>query len=90
MDAKLICGWRQKKEAIANLTTQVQGKSAPGNLSRKYAMLTTAITDGFAMLRNDLMPNPNRGNSQHQFQTVEMQSNSGNMQNAGMIMAAHL
>ena len=44
-------------------------------------MLTTAITDGLAMLRNALMPNPNRGNIEHQFQTMAMQSNGGHMPN---------
>ena len=48
-------------------------------------ILTTAITDGFAMLGNGLVPNPNHGNMGHQFQTVAMQSNRGKMQNDGMM-----
>ena len=54
-------------------------------LAGNMHILTTAITDGFAMLRNVLTPNPNHGHMGHQFPTVEMQSNSGNMQNAGMM-----
>ena len=48
-------------------------------------MLTTAITDGFAMLRNVLLLNPSHGNMGHQLQTVAMHSNSGNMQNVVMM-----
>ena len=61
-------------------------------LTGNMNVLATAITEGFAMLRDVLMPNTNHGNiqaHQHQFGAQPMQNNSRNMQNTRNMQVPH-